>query len=175
MNLNRQVEQIISNPLLDRFTVKEVRAAYLFLPNHIEFQDLAELRRSIYSELLKFEKKGWLIKSVSAKKGITTYKKTELFDVPFQRVALLNDEENEPSNIPNIDLKEMYTRLSDYKNDLLEGIGKADEFRSLREIYPHLHEQFQPEYNKVRESNSRLLGKIDALERTIEAIQFEEK
>lgn len=175
MSLNRQVEHIISNPLLDRFTVKEIRAAYLFLPNQVAVEDLSELRRSIYAELVKFEKKGWLKKSVSAKKGVTTYKKTELFDMPFKQLALTNQKLSEPSVVPNKDVKEMYTRLNDYKNDLLEGIGKADEFRSLREIYPHLHDQFQPEYNKVRESNSRLLGKIDALEKTIETIQLKEK
>lgn len=175
MNFGKQVEHIVSHPCMDRFTVKEVRAAYLFTPCQREFKNLSELRRAIYAELLKYEKQGWLKKSVSFKKGIATYTKTELFEIPFQSAIDVNQSSPEISRIQGKELREIYTRLNDYKNDLLEGIGKADEYRSLREIYPHLHKQFQSEYNKVRESNSRLLGKIDALEKTISGLQHREE
>ena len=171
MNFGEQVEHIVSHPCMDRFTVKEVRASFFFLPSQKEFKDLSELRRAIYAELLKYEKRGWLKKSVSAKKGITTYTKTEIFDIPFKPIQ---PKTLELPELQNQEIRELYTRLNDYKNDLLEGIGKADEFRSLREIYPHLHNEFQPEYNKVRESNSRLLGKIDALEKTLSKLQEKE-
>ena len=174
MNFGKQIEHIVSNPLMDRFTVKEVRAAYLILPSQKEFKDLSELRRAIYAELLRYEKRGWLKKSVSAKKGIATYIKTETFDIPFEEIQFNNHQALELPESQNHEVRDLYTRLNDYKNDLLEGIGKADEFRSLREIYPHLHNEFQPEYNKVRESNSRLLGKIDALEKTLSKLQHKE-
>ena len=144
------------------------------MPSQKEFKDLSELRRAIYAELLKYEKRGWLKKSVSAKKGITTYTKTEMFDIPFEQIHPNNIQTLELPELQNQEIRELYTRLNDYKNDLLEGIGKAEEFRSLREIYPHLHNEFQPEYNKVRESNSRLLGKIDALEKTLSKLQEKE-
>ena len=83
MMFSKHIEHILSNPLIDRFTVREVRAAYLFLPVREHFDDLSELRRAIYAELLKYEKRGWLKKSVSAKKGIATYVKTEMFDIPL--------------------------------------------------------------------------------------------
>lgn len=174
MNFCEQVEHIVSHPCMDRFTVKEVRASFFFLSSKKEFKDLSELRRAIYAELLKYEKRGWLKKSVSAKKGITTYTKTEMFDIPFEQIQPNNIQTLELPELQNQEIRELYTRLNDYKNDLLEGIGKADEFRSLREIYPHLHNEFQPEYNKVRESNSRLLGKIDALENTLSKLQRKE-
>ena len=177
MNFCEQVEHIVSHPCMDRFTVKEVRASFFFLPSQKEFKDLSELRRAIYAELLKYEKRGWLKKSVSAKKGINTYTKTEMFDIPFEQIQLNNIqtlELQELQELQNQEIRELYTRLNDYKNDLLEGIGKADEVRSLREIYPHLHNEFQPEYNKVRESNSRLLGKIGALESTLSKLQSKE-
>lgn len=174
MNFGEQVEHIVSHPCMDRFTVKEVRASFFFLPSQKEFKDLSELRRAIYAELLKYEKRGWLKKSVSAKKGITTYTKTEIFDIPFEPIQPNNIQTLELPELQNQEIRELYTRLNDYKNDLLEGIGKAEEFRSLREIYPHLHNEFQPEYNKVRESNSRLLGKIDALEKTLSKLQEKE-
>ncbi|WP_462174555.1 hypothetical protein [Pseudoalteromonas gelatinilytica] len=175
MNFGEQVEHIVSHPCMDRFTVKEVRASFFFLPSQKEFKDLSELRRAIYAELLKYEKRGWLKKSVSAKKGITTYTKTEIFDIPFEPIQPNNIQTLQLPELQNQEIRELYTRLNDYKNDLLEGIGKADEFRSLREIYPHLHNEFQPEYNKVRESNSRLLGKIDALEKTLSKLQHKEE
>lgn len=173
---SKHIEHILSNPLIDRFTVREVRAAYLFLPVTAKFEDLSELRRAIYAELLKYEKRGWLKKSVSAKKGIATYTKTDIFDIPFEQIRVSNRESSKSPALEGLEVKEMFTRLNDYKNDLLEGIGKADEFRSLRELYPQFHEQFQPEYNKVREANSRLLGRIDALEKTLGKLkQTEEK
>ena len=176
MMFSKHIEHILSNPLIDRFTVREVRAAYLFLPIKANIEDLSELRRAIYAELLKYEKRGWLKKSVSAKKGIATYVKTEMFDIPFQQIPFASSENLESAVLESHEVKEMFTRLNDYKNDLLEGIVKADEFRSLRDLYPQFHEQFQPEYNKVREANSRLLGKIDALEKTLAKLkQTEEK
>ena len=156
---SKHIEHILSNPLIDRFTVKEVRAAYLFLPIEVKFEEL--------SELLKYEKRGWLKKNVSAKKGIVTYTKTERFDIPFRQLQENQVKSISYPELKSLEVKEMFTRLNDYKNDLLEGIGKADEFRALRDLYPQLHEQFQPEYNNVREANSRLLGKIDALEKTL--------
>lgn len=176
MMFSKHIEHILSNPLIDRFTVREVRAAYLFLPVRAHSDDLSELRRAIYAELLKYEKRGWLKKSVSAKKGIATYVKTEKFDIPFKQIPVASSIRLESAVLESHEVKEMFTRLNDYKNDLLEGIGKADEFRSLRDLYPQFHEQFQPEYNKVREANSRLLGKIDALEKTLAKLkQTEEK
>lgn len=167
MMFSKHIEHILSNPLIDRFTVKEVRAAYLFLPIEVKFEELSELRRAIYAELLKYEKRGWLKKNVSAKKGIVTYTKTERFDIPFRQLQENQVKSISYPELKSLEVKEMFTRLNDYKNDLLEGIGKADEFRALRDLYPQLHEQFQPEYNNVREANSRLLGKIDALEKTL--------
>ena len=171
MMFSKHIEHILSNPLIDRFTVREVRAAYLFLPVRAQFEGLSELRRAIYAELLKYEKRGWLKKTVSAKKGIATYAKTELFDIPFQQLQVTNGEKLKSRALQSQEVKEMFTRLSDYKNDLIEGIGKADEFRSLRDLYPQLHDHFQPEYNRVREANSRLLGKIDALEKTLSRLK----
>lgn len=174
MMFSKHIEHILSNPLIDRFTVKEVRAAYLFLPVKAKLEDLPELRRAIYTELLKFEKRGWLKKSVSAKKGLVTYSKTEIFDIPFQQIPMTSVERNNSPDPESHEIKEMFTRLNDYKSDLLEGIGKADEFRSLRNLYPQFHDQFQPEYNSVREANSRLLGKIDALEKTLSKLKHVE-
>jgi hypothetical protein len=92
MMFSKHIEHILSNPLIDRFTVREVRAAYLFLPVRAHSDDLSELRRAIYAELLKYEKRGWLKKSVSAKKGIATYVKTEMFDIPFQQIPFASSD-----------------------------------------------------------------------------------
>ena len=72
MKLNNLVAQIIVAPNFDHFSAVEVRSAYLAL-NSDKSVDPNDARRFVYTELLKLVKKGWLKKSVSKKKEITSF------------------------------------------------------------------------------------------------------
>jgi hypothetical protein len=63
--------------------------------------------------------------------------------------------------LPSIDLKAKY---SDYKNQLLSGLGEAEEYKLLCKEYPELQEELQPKYNNIRDLNIKTLGKIRAIE-----------
>ena len=82
MKLNETFKHIISNPKLDHFTAVEIRTAYLVLSQQCNFNN-SEARRFVYAELVKLVKKGWLKKRVSQKKGITSYVKTDLFNIKY--------------------------------------------------------------------------------------------
>jgi len=51
-----------------------------------------------------------------------------------------------------------------YKQQLLVGIGEADEYKLLCKQYPELKEDLQPKYNNIRDQNTKTLGKIKVIE-----------
>ena len=166
MKLDETFKYIVSNPKLDHFSALELRTAYLIVDKECKLS-ASEARRFVYAELVKLVKVGWLKKVTSKKKGITNYVKTKHFNLnvvspiqPLNSIVPI-----EASTVGN--MQELSYRLQDYKNDLLEGLGEAEEYRALRNEFPHMHDELQPKYNNIRESNSRLLGKIKAIETLI--------
>ncbi|MFS1437700.1 hypothetical protein [Shewanella sp. 10N.286.48.A6] len=166
--MNPVVAQIISAPNFDHFLTLEVRSAYLALSADKTINP-NEARRYVYGELIKLVNHGWLRKSVSKKKEITRFVKTDLF-VPIEIEALTNADDfkkadkNEDDNHDTKLIDELFMRLNNYKTDLLAGLGEVDEYKLLCEQFPYLRKELQPKYNKVREANSKLLGSIKAIE-----------
>jgi hypothetical protein len=171
MKLNRLLGQIISAPNFDHFSAVELRAAYITLHPDKNL-DPSFARRFVYAEIVKLLKKRWLRKTVSKKKEIATFIKTELFNVN----AITCNESNE-SNEESIDdkvhlpskniQKILLERLNQYKSELLISYGESGEYKQLFNDFPNLHALLQPQYNSAREHNSRLLGKIKAVENLI--------
>ena len=168
MKLNGLLSQIISAPNFDHFSAVELRAAYITL--HADKNlDPSFARRFVYTELVKLLNKGWLRKTVSKKKEITTYIKTELFNIS----AITCNESGEKTTDNTVYLlskniqKALLERLNQYKSELLISYGESGEYKQLFNEFPNLHEFLQPQYNSAREHNSRLLGKIKAIENLI--------
>jgi hypothetical protein len=156
------VAQIIIVKGFDRFTTGDVRIAYLALKND-PLLDPATIRRKIYAELVKLVKKGWLNKLVSNTKGFTRFKKTVHFDIEELRLNI----ECEPTNIiKDIDKKreQLLGKLNTYKAELLLNMGESEAYKELYSEYPELVDEIQPKYNKARDNNTRILGKIRAIE-----------
>jgi hypothetical protein len=169
MKLNNLVAQIVVAPNFDHFSAVEVRAAYLAL-NKDKSVDPNYARRFVYTELLKLVNRGWLKKSVSKKKVITSFIKTEMFDpVAIDVNSKVDIANNEKPHIESLkDLSEtLVNRLNHYKNELLTGLGEADEYKRICDQFPNLKPKLQPKYNEVREHNSKLLGSIKAVENLI--------
>ena len=79
MKLDRLLVQIISAPNFDHFSAVELRAAYITLHSDKNLVPSAA-RRFVYAELVKLVKNGWLRKTITKKKEITNFIKTDLFD-----------------------------------------------------------------------------------------------
>ena len=128
----------------------------------------------MYTELLKLVKKGWLKKSVSKKKEITSFIKTEMFDpvaiAVNTKADVMNNEEPHFESTDKLN-ETLVSRLNNYKNELLTGLGEADEYKRICEQFPNLQSKLQPKYNEVREHNSKLLGSIKAVENLISSKQ----
>ena len=174
MAFDQHLGRILSLSNIDHFSAVEIRTAYIVLKND-EQMDKSDARRFVYSELLKLVNLGWLKKMVSTKKNITSYVKTDLFDV---NVFDVQPEYEQPSsnNVEKVNLikqsnidSQLIDRLQGYKTELLEGLGVIDECKSLRLQLPNMHDSLQLKYNEVRETNARLLGKIKLLESFIKS------
>ncbi|PKH85480.1 hypothetical protein [Colwellia sp. Bg11-28] len=169
MKLNNLVAQIVVAPNFDHFSTVEVRSAYLALHNDKTI-DPNDARRFVYTELLKLLKRGWIKKSVSKKKGITSFIKTEMFDPAAIAVnpEIYVEKKKDADLMDTPHLGEALTeRLNHYKNELLTGFGEAEEYKRLCDQFPNLKSKLQPKYNEVREHNSKLLGCIKAVENLI--------
>jgi hypothetical protein len=169
MNFDKVVGRIIAMECVDHFSTLEIRTAYIALMNDPSINK-NDARRYIYTELLKLVKKGWLKKSVSKKKEITSFIKTEMFDP----IAITVNSEIHEDKKKDVVLTEtpllgetLTERLNHYKNELLTGLGEAEEYKRLCEQFPNLKSKLQPKYNETRELNSKLLGSIKAVENLI--------
>ena len=161
MKFDPFVAQIIVATNFDHFTTSDVRLAYLALKNDPSLEP-SNVRRKIYAELLKLVKKGWLKKSISKNKGGTRFSKTDGFDV--NSMALKIKFEENPSVKHGDKQGLLLGKLNHYKAELLLNLGESEAYKELYSEFPELVDELQPQYNKARDNNTRILGKIRAIE-----------
>jgi hypothetical protein len=173
MKLDPLVAQIIAATNFDHFTTSDVRSAYFALKNDLSLEPTS-VRRFIYAELLKLVKKDWLRKLVSNKKGFTRFHKTDLFDSNEIALLALNKVKDSVNNEDDKQVK-LLAKLNHYKADLLLNIGESEAYKELYSEFPELVEEIQPQFNKARDNNTRILGKIRAIEGLLEQDNSVEK
>jgi hypothetical protein len=155
------VAQIIKAPNFDNFTTSDVRSSYITLKNDPSLDPIIA-RRRLYAELLKLVKKGWLKKKNVNKKGATRFGKTELFDPEY--LDALQANKPKAKVFKEDKQKNLITKLNHYKAELLLNIGESEAYKELYSEFPELVDELQPQYNKARDNNTRILGKIRAIE-----------
>lgn len=164
MKIDPFVAQIIIAIDFNHFTTNDVRSPYLTLKNDSSLKPV-NARRKIYAELLKLVKKGWLTKVKPSGKGFTRFIKTEKFNggelrekcEPTISATVLTNKTN-----PLVD------KLNHYKTELLLNLGESEAYKELYTEFPELGNDIQPHYNKARDNNTRILGKIKAIECLLE-------
>ncbi len=161
MKLDPFVAQIIVATNFDHFTTSDVRSAYLALKNDPSLEP-NKVRQYIYAELLKLVKKCWLNKKISNVKGMTRFSKTERFDM---NVLLSKNDRNTSKTTTSMGYQEhLLTKLKHCKSELLLNIGETEAYKELYSEFPDLVDEIQPQYNEARDNNTRILGKIRAIE-----------
>ncbi|MEM5550164.1 hypothetical protein WNY63_05400 [Pseudoalteromonas neustonica] len=160
MKFDPFVAQIIIATDFNHFTTCDVRTSYLTLKNDSLLKPV-DARRRIYAELLKLVKKGWLTKVKPSGKGFTRFIKTTKFDENVLREIC----EPTISTTELIDKKKsLVDKLNHYKTELLLNLGESEAYKELYTEFPELGNDIQPHYNKARDNNTRILGKIKAIE-----------
>ena len=160
MKLDPFVAQIIVEEDFNNFTTSDVRTSYLLLKNDHSLNP-SSLRRKVYAELIKLVKKGWLDKAIPKKKGLTRFSKTKTFDVEaikakFEFTTPLEKHDDKNEHLLN--------KLNHYKTELLLNLGESEAYKELYSEFPDLVSEIQPQYNKARDDNTKILGKIRAIE-----------
>lgn len=162
MKIDVLVAKIIKAPNFDNFTTSEVRSSYITLKNDDSLEP-AQVRKKLYAELLKLVKKGWLNKKSSNIKGLTRFIKTDLFDANALTESTRSDVTIKP--FPD-DTKQntLAAKLNLYKAELLLNIGETEAYKEIYSEFPELVDDIQPQYNVARDNNTKILGKIRAIE-----------
>lgn len=161
MKIDPLVAQIIVATNFDHFTTSDVRSAYLALKSDPSLEP-SNVRRKIYAELLKLVNKDWLKKSKFKNKGGTRFSKTDTFDV---NTMVLKSKFEEKTYVKHGDKQALlFGKLNHYKAELLLNIGESEAYKELYSEFPQLVDELQPQYNKARDNNTRILGKIRAIE-----------
>lgn len=162
MKLDPVVAQIISADDFDNFTTNDVRTSYVALKGDSD-RDLAQIRRKIYAELLKLVNKGWLSKVISKTKKMTRFTKTKMFDANTIETTFANTAVSTTSSKHDKQAV-LLSKLNHYRTDLLLNIGEAEAYKELYSEHPELVDELQPQYNTARDNNTKILGKIKAIE-----------
>ena len=55
-------------------------------------------------------------------------------------------------------------KLNLYKAELLLNIGETEAYKEIYSEFPELVDDIQPQYNVARDNNTKILGKIRAIE-----------
>lgn len=150
MSVDKKILQIISAPSFDRFTTFELKKAYEEKVGE-DFLALPDMFKLIFAQVKVLTKRGMIERSPSDPVFSGIYIKTDKFHT---NQSIKND------FLP-IGVKEKHRS---YKQQLLIGIGEAQEYEQLCIEYPELKKELQDKYNKIRDQNSRLLGRIKVIE-----------
>jgi len=164
LKLDPFVTQIIIATDFDHFTTNDVRSPYLTLKSDISLKPV-DARKKIYSELLKLVKKGWLTKVKPSGKGFTRFIKTKEFNEDALREKCV---QTISATVLTDKKSSLVDKLNHYKTELLLNLGESEAYKELYSEFPELGNEIQPHYNKARDNNTRILGKIKAIECLLE-------
>jgi hypothetical protein len=166
MKLDPFVAQIIVAKNFNHFTTSDVRSAYLALKNDYSLNP-ATVGRKVYAELLKLVKKSWLKIVTSKKTGLNRFNKTKYFYVKAITL-IVKCESTNPLKKHDDKQGQLLGKLNIYKAELLLNIGESEVYKELYSEFPELGDEIQPKFNKARDNNTKILGKIRAIEGLIE-------
>ena len=178
INLDSDLFTILSSPNFDKFTVLELRSAYMSCLTTNEM-DKNSAQRYVYRNILKLQKKGLLNRKDSKTTKKTTYVKTELFNSAIFEVE--NASAISIADLPDTDessgkqtstannlVQTLINQLHEFNAELLINLGEREQYKSLCQEYPQLKEPLQESYNLARNNFEKIKGHIKALNTAIE-------
>ena len=177
VSLPEDFYSLIQRKNFDRFTVLELRSAYIALSENISV-DKNEAQRIVYRQILKLKNKGLLKRLDSKSTKKTTYLKTELFYRATFNIVKKKDEDECDSSTTDPTapcdkevVKNLMDKIQKYKTELLSSMGESGEYKDLYTTFPHLKAPLQESYNNARNKISKLMGRIIAIENLIKLQQ----
>lgn len=172
MKLKAELNQILSDPTFDNFTVLELRNTLL---NSLDDKNLnkSEVRQVAYSQVLWLTKKGHLSKIDASNNRKIRYKKTAIFYSSLKTTSSESSSTDITDATPTMDShnhiqQNLLEKLQLYKFELLTCLGESDEYKTLYSEFPELKKQLKESYHQTKDHSSKLLGRIKAIESLIQ-------
>lgn len=151
---------------MDGFSVVELRDASL--PIEDFDSDLKEARKTVYRQILRFEKNNWLRSEGSGQKK--RYFQTDTFKSRLQDIE--SDRVEFTSN-SSPDYSVLSFECNQHKGELEIVLGEVDEYQSLRVRFPELESKLNPLLQQARDRSALLLGKVNVLTNVLKALSEE--
>lgn len=164
--MNEDLIRIIEDRYFDRFTISELKAAYLELSGEpCPFK----ARKYIYKQTLRLLRLNLVSKVGHKYSHNAIYLKTDLFgDVRFISTPLKKRNKTREtftkliSPLPVSTNTELNT-LIQYKVEMMSAIGEIEEYIRLLKAYPEMETELTSDYHNAKDKKAKLLGQIKAI------------
>ena len=178
VSLSKEIHSIITKDDFDKFTVLELRSAYMSCLTTSDI-DKNNAQRYVYRNILKLQKKGLLNRKDSKKTKKTTYVKTELFNsaifevenasgISIADLPDTDESSGKQTSTSNNLVQTLINQLHEFNAELLINLGEREQYKSLCQEHPQLKEPLQESYNLARNNFEKIKGHIKALNTAIE-------
>lgn len=163
-NLNESIYVLLVQKRVNKFSVGELKDAYMAEFNH--YKSESEARKFIYRQVYKLVSSGYLIKKGKKHTKNIKYYQTELFKreflngIPQARQVKLNE----------IGSKlRLINKLVEYKGRLAVSISEIEEYQRRANQSPHLIERLKPKLDLAKHKRSQFIGKLTAIENILKS------
>lgn len=150
---------------MDGFSVIELRDAALSISDHSK--EPGEARKSLYRQILGFDRKGWLQSKGEGRDK--RYFQTDLFhSLNVKPKVERKNIPYPPKPIPDYSI--LHQEQNQYKAELEIVLGEIDEYQSLNRRFPELEQRLKPMLQQAKKRSAHLLGKLNVLTNVINTI-----
>ncbi|MGO2262406.1 hypothetical protein [Halomonas sp.] len=183
-NLDRRIYELLQDERFAQFTTREMRDAYASQLEGIPHKT-TDVRRYVYEQIRRMLRVGWLTPDEERRKRGQIYHQCPmpehlqltLVDNGFEKSQKSTRKAEPVSPEPALaaTLSEAETgayerleaTLKEVRLDFLASVGEAERYKQLLDEMPHLRNHVESEYREARDRSSRLLGHVQAIEKTI--------
>lgn len=160
--INPELLGLLTSSQWNDFTVAELKAAYMALPNCPHRSDKGAWQ-FVYRNIVRMEERGLLSSAATGDGERTRYrlKATGTAD-SVERSSVASASGGGISD--NLAFNRLKEKLHHYKVEMLSAIGETEEYDAFCIEHPHMRGVVQALYNEARDRSSKTLGRVRALE-----------
>jgi len=182
--LDKRLYELLQDQGGEQFTTLDLRDAYASRLGDTPYK-LGEVRRYVYEQIRRMLRVGWLVLDDERRKRGQVYHmrpmpkhlQLELVGKGFEKSLKPEHKTKQASPEPVKSLaatgteadvyQRLETTLKEVRLDFLTSMGETERYKQLLDEMPHLQNHVQNEYREARDRSSRLLGHVQAVEKTL--------
>lgn len=183
-SLDKRLYEIFQDETFTQFTTANLRDAYAARLEGIPYRR-SDVRRYVYEQIRRMLRAGWLVPDEERRKRNQVYHlcpmpehlQLTLIDNGFEKTQkpAPQAEPGSPEPAQSTALsgaetgshERLEATLKEVRLDFLASMGEAERYKQLLDEMPHLRSHVENEYYEARDRSSRLLGHIQAVEKTL--------